>query len=75
MLHCPISAPPTRLLSWSRILAGLVITAVIMGGSAGCGLNEPVLASGNAPKKKLKNREEIEIKSRHAVTKPLKGRR
>jgi hypothetical protein len=75
MLSRQISGVPKLVLLWSRIVAGLVIVAVIMGVSAGCGLNEPVLASGNGLKKKLKNREQTEIKSRHSVAKPQKGQR
>jgi hypothetical protein len=57
------------------MVAGLIVIALISGATAGCGLNDPVMASGNGLKKKLKNREVIEIQRRHTVPMPVKSRR
>jgi hypothetical protein len=57
-----------------RCTAGLVVAGVLLGVTAGCGGNDPVVATGVGLKKKLKNREETEIKSRRFVQRPQKSR-
>jgi len=69
-----ISGLPIHLLFSKRFVAGLLVVGVLSGVTTGCGLNDPVMATGTGLKKKLKNREETEIKSRRFVQRPLKSR-
>jgi prepilin-type processing-associated H-X9-DG protein len=57
-----------------RFVAELIVVGVLSAVSSGCGLNDHVMANGTGLKKKLKHREESEIKSRHFVPRPLLNR-